>query len=245
MIIAFVGVSLGIAPKISFAGNKYNKQERIKLLTMTAYYSDSNLEVNKGNKNFETFEDAENFYLSLSDAQFENTIKESIESTIKAQKGGKKVIWNKNFLNNELKLFFPNLYTKVTNITKNDPAFIKEIHTKIAPLSSGSNTITGIYSGYSSLGFLQWSFYCQMHWAWHNNEITNVSSSQWAATYLTWEYDGIIANAENYYNNRASYYKYVKGQFELNAFEVPIQYDYPWQKFYLHVGGGYEWSCGG
>ena len=131
LIIAFVGVSLGIAPKISFAGNKYNKQERIKLLTMTAYCSDSNLEANKGNKNFGTFEDVENFYLSLSDAQFENAMKEFIESTIKAQKGGKKVIWNKDFLNNELKPFFPNLYTEVTNITKDDPAFIKEIHTKM------------------------------------------------------------------------------------------------------------------
>jgi len=183
--------------------------------------------------------------LNLSDEELKELVKEHLLSVIERKKQGESLVWDKEFVEQIVKTYLPDLYPVITEQMGQDsgPGILidgrreEPIHLNYTP---GNKTKNYVVYGKHWTGYNLWGFWCRMYWAWDSTKITTVLPSTWGEIYdPTWVYDGIAAHEERFINPQ-SYFKWVKGQFHNY---VP-QNRYPWHEITVYAGRTDSWRSG-
>lgn len=167
------------------------------------------------------------------------------------EQGDSSIWWDKSFVEQVLKSYFPDLYPLAARqIGKDQESPKSKIYGaaqgqgQVGALSytPGSTTNDFIVVGRHWTGYALWAFICRIYWEWDSTQLTGVLPSTWGEIYdPSWEYKGLVAN-QQWYESPTCFYKYVKGRFSYPVGSPWQTNVYPWHEIRVYAGGTYSWS---
>ena len=174
-------------------------------------------------------------HMALKEDEFKKLAHDNLAAVVKARDNGKAIIWNSDFVENVIKIQFPDLYPAVSQQLGNQQQIVDSAVS--AAYTAGSTNKTFSYYKYNLAGSAMCGMHSYITWQWDTTKLTSVVPSSWGEVYVPlWQYTGIVANNEGY-TSSTEYHKFVKGQFQNIVGGVVIQTGYISLDIYERAGG--------
>lgn len=213
--------------------------ERLEILNDVAYYELSIVGNNDDSDIIKFDEGMEKYYLKISDKEFENEFREYIKTAIKQKNEGKKIYWNKNFVEGKIKKYSPDLYNEVISQIEHSKQIDVEINS-FSNLTLNSTNTTETFVGYGTniYGGRLFGLFCTATWGWNGSTISNCVTSTWGEPYaIGWSYNKVVRSIEEPLYNNTRYYILKRGHFTLDVGGVVLNNGYVTLDIHLYSDG--------
>lgn len=226
--------------------------ERQLLLNTPAYFT---MESSNEEPSVNYTEETPNYYMGMSDEEFNNAIKKHLKDVAQQKNNGEQICWNKKFVQDIVKQKFPDIYDEINaQVVKQEKEYKKKISNN-SESATDKLTVTASYTpddayhcftvwGKSAAGVKLYSFNCTVEWSWDSTRLTHIGPVTWGKSFVPYiSYKGINYARQGYVSgsNYTRYYIEREGLFYFGNQSYPY-YLYPWMYIIVKAGGSYEFD---
>lgn len=224
-----------------------DRQTRIAMIVTPAYFAtecvNPNIMIGDYKTDTKVSDTKLEMYLDVNDTEFRDLIRRKVRQNL----CNNKIVWNKEYVDKFLKMYFPDLYEEIQNTS----GIHKSINTNAMDTQTSSSLT--IYKSklitYAKtlLGVTMAEFDTNVRWSCDGNTILYVVPSTYGRVYAPgWKYLGINEHDQYFKNNHSEFFEHVTGEFTFTYYNPFLtRHYYPTIDYVIFANGNLNYNVYG